>query len=187
MFDGKANLTTGGYGASQRLWMVFSLSVPYVQSSLGFAFREREDQSHLARLTAPFQVHIWHIIIGLLIVSIVIILLTKKLPRQWRHFVIGGRRNRTPILNMWNTVLGGPICNPKMIYRRAFGTFARTLLILWIMLWLVIRSSYQGALYDFLQRHQFSNAYDTIEKITKSNCKLLVAPYTKLPGIDPSR
>lgn len=161
-----------------QLSTIFSLSVPYIQTSLGFAFREREIDSPLTRLTAPFQAQMWLIISGILIVSIVIILLTKKLPNKWRHFIIGGRQNRTPILNMWITVLGGPICNPRMANRRTFGTFARTFLILWIMLWIVIRSSYQGSLYDFLQRHRLSSAYDTIKKITDSDCTILIPQRT---------
>lgn len=135
---------------------------------------------------APFQDHIWLTISGVLIISIVMILLTKKLSRRWRHFFIGGRQNRTAILNMWTTVLG----NSQVINRHSFGTFARTLLMLWIILWFVIRNSYQGALYNFLQRHQFSSAYDTIEKIMKSNCKVVLSPNTPpfvQSSFDPSR
>lgn len=120
----------------------------------------------------------WLLIGGTLSLSIGMILLTKKLPRQWRHFIIGGRRNRTPILNMWNTVLGGPICNSRMKHRRLFGTFGRTLLMLWILLWFVIRNSYQGSLYEFLQRHRFSSPYDTIEKIDDTNCKIFMPLHT---------
>lgn len=176
VYNGKVNLSTGGYGSTIRNSILFSLSVPYVQSSLGFAFREREIDNPLTRLMAPFETDVWLSTLGLLILSMVAILLTKKLPRQWRHFIIGGRQNRTPILNLWNTVLGGPILNRRMKYRRTFGTFARTLLLLWILLWFIIRQGYQGTLYKFLQRHQYSTAYNTIDKITKSDCKILIAP-----------
>lgn len=181
------NLTTGGFGASVILSKFFSLSFPYIQSSLGFAFRENEIDSPLERFMAPFETDIWYIIGGILIISIVLILLTKKLSRQWRHFIIGGRRNRAPITNMWNTVLGGPIINRRMKNLKSFGTFARTLLLLWIMLWFVIRQGYQGTLYKFLQRHQYSTAYNTIDKITKSDCKVLVPPHTPKSFIDSSR
>lgn len=185
--SGKANLTTGGYGASVHLSNFFSLSVPYIQSSLGFAFRENEVDSPLTRLTAPFEADIWLMVNGILMISILLILLSKKLSRQWRHFIIGGRRNRTPILNMWNAVMGGPVLNPRMKHLKSFGTFARTLLLLWIMLWFVIRQSYQGALYKFLQRHQYSSAYDTLEKILESDCKVLVPPHTMKSIIDSNR
>lgn len=178
LHDGTVNLTAGGYSATMRLSSIFSLSVPYLQSSLGFAFRENEVDSPFTRITAPFQMQIWFIICVTLVATVVMILLTKKLSRQWRHFYIGGRVNRTPILNMWITVLGGPVCNPRMTNRRSFGTFARTIMMLWILLWFVIRSSYQGSLYDFLQRHRFSSSYDTIEKINKANCKILIPLHT---------
>lgn len=134
--------------------------------------------SPFTRLTAPFPLEIWLMIGGTLAAAIAMILLTKTLSRKWRHFYIGGRLNRTPILNMWMTVLGSPVCNPRMTNRRSFGTFARTLLMLWILLWFVLRNSYQGSLYNFLQRHRFSSVYDTIEKIYEADCKILIPLFT---------
>lgn len=110
-----------------------------------------------------------------LLLSSFIILLTKKLSRPLRHFLIGGQLNRTPILNLWTSVLGNSISNPQMSNRRNFGTFARTLIILWIFLWLIVRNSYQGALYTYLQANRVSSPYNTINKIQKSDCKIIAS------------
>ena len=77
-------------------------------------------------------------------------------------------------MNMWTTVLGYAVDNPRIAEHRYFGTFARTILMLWIILWLLIRSSYQGALYTHLQAQRFTSAFDTIEKIQASDCKIIV-------------
>lgn len=171
------NVTIGGYGLTVNRSNIFSCTNPYLQASIGFGYREIDAYLPFTRLTAPFAIQVWVLISTLLIISIVIILLTKKLTRQWRHFIVGGRKNRTPIVNMWATVLGIPISNSKMSNGgQFFGTFARTLSLLWIILWFVIRNSYQASLYTYLQSHRVSTAYDTIEKIRASNCKIFASP-----------
>lgn len=84
--------------------------------------------------------------------------------------------NRTPILNMLTLVLGNPVCNPRIAQPQFFGTFARTLALFWILLWFVLRSSYQCSLYTYLQSHRLTSPYDTIEKIQASNVQILTAP-----------
>lgn len=150
-------------------------SAAYMQVSLGFAILPSEDISTpLEKLLAPFDSQIWQSIGLCIVLAVIIISLTKTLSHRRRHFIIGGRLNLTPILNMWNTFLGGSIGNPRFARARYLRTFARSLLIIWLIGSLVLRGSYQGALYYFLQREIFSSPYDTIDKINKSDCKLAV-------------
>lgn len=170
-------MSIGGYGISRPRTLLFSCTNPYLQASMGFGFKESDAYLPFTRLTAPFTIHVWIIICVLLLLSITIILVTKNLTQRWRHFIVGGKINRTPILNMWASVLGYPISNPRISNGgRSFGTFARTLTLLWIITWFVIRNSYQGALYTYLQSHRFTSAYDTIEKIRTSDCQILATP-----------
>lgn len=170
------NLTIGGYLQTTDRASIFQASQPYIQASTIFCFKDKEIHSSFMRLTAPYHGSVWVIIGALLVAAAIIILLTKKLNQKWRHFYIGGRLNRTPILNMWTTVLGSPINNPRIAERRYFGTFARTIVLLWIILWLLIRSSYMGALYTHLRGKQFTSAFDTIQKIQDSDCKVVASP-----------
>lgn len=150
-------------------------SESYIQVSLGFAILPSNDVSTpLEKLLAPFTPHLWDITSLCILLAVTIILITKKMTRRQRHFIIGGYSNSTPILNMFNTFLGGSIGNPRFAKARYFGTFARSLLMIWLIGCLVLRGTYQGALYDFLQRQIFSSPFDTISKINKSDCNLLV-------------
>lgn len=178
VFDGLVAFGIGGYILSKERTELFSPTNPYLQASIGFCFKETEAYSPLTRLTAPFQFRTWIVICLILIASMIVILLTKKLSRKWRHFYIGGRMNRTPILNMWNSVLGMPIANQRITRERNFGNFARTLTILWIFIWFIIRNAYQGSLYTYLQGHRLTSPYDTVEKIRKSDCKVITPPAT---------
>lgn len=143
--------------------------------SVGFVSLPSEDISTpLEKLLAPFSLNLWLCTCLLYLCAICTIIATKGLQSRQRHFIIGGRNNNTPVLNMWNTFLGGAIGNPRFGQQRYLGTFARSLLIIWLLGCLVIRSSYQGALYDFMQRPRLGNLYDTIDKINRSKCKLIV-------------
>lgn len=148
---------------------------PYVQVVLSFAIPPSRDISTpLGKLIDPFKKYIWISMILTFVTGIVIILLTKSLNRSQRHFIIGGRMNRTPILNMINTSLGGSMANRYMFKLRRFGTFSRTLLMIWILGCLILRGSYQGALYDFFRKEVLSSPYDTIQNLFASDCDLHV-------------
>lgn len=82
--------------------------------------------------------------------------------------------NRTPILNMINILIGSVISNRRMSHQQYFGVFARTLAILWVFFWLVVRNSYQGALYGFLKTQRNSSQFDTVKKILESDVKINV-------------
>lgn len=83
--------------------------------------------------------------------------------------------NRTPIFNMMILLLGGGIANPRMNTSvKYFGTFARTLTMVWLLVTLVLRGSYQGALFGFLQRQVIASPYETITEIFSSDCNLII-------------
>lgn len=175
VIDGDANMTVGTYALSMERVNLMSYSRSYTQNALIFAFKKNAQlTTPLARLMSPFQTFVWISIAFLLFISILVILLTKKLSMQHRHFMIGGQMNRTPILNMINMVIGNSIANPKMTQERHFGVFARTLCILWLFFWLIVRNSYQGSLYETLRGHRVESSYDTIEKVRMSTAKIYI-------------
>lgn len=176
VLDGNANITIGTYVPTLERINLMSYSVSYMQHSFIFAFSQNDlFATPLARLMAPFQNYVWISITFLISISIVVILLTKMLPTKQRHFIIGGHVNRTPILNMMNALIGNVIPNRRLAHRKYFGTFARTLTILWIFFWLIVRNSYQGSMYEFLQSQRVKSPYDTVEKVRSSNVNIYMA------------
>lgn len=168
-------MTVGTYAPSLERFMVMANTHSYIQSSFVFAFAQStKNTTPMSRLLEPFQDNLWISIGILLIISMVIILLLKKLPERQRHFIIGGQVNRTPILNMWTALMGNVIPNPRMTQIQYFGVFARTLCLLWIFFWLVVRSSYESSLYEFLQSQRVKSPYDSIEKVRLSNVKIYI-------------
>lgn len=165
----------GTFVASPSRNQFMTPSESYLQVSLIFAILPSEDiATSLEKLMAPFSRHLWQGTGLCVVFAAIIISLTKQLSRRQRHFIIGGRLNTTPILNMWSSFLGGGIANPQFAKARYFSTFARSLLMIWIIGCLVLRNSYTGALYDFLQRETMESPFDTVAKINQSDCKLVV-------------
>lgn len=173
------NLTVGALMMIEERVRILSPSDWYLQSAMGFVYKEQNQHDELTNsLLAPFHQSLWLLVLGTLILPVPLILKTKMLTRKWRHFFIGGRVNRTPILNMCASALGRPISNPFFSNGRFFGNFARTLLIHWIIIWFFVRTSYEGILYNNLQSHQSSSPHDRVAKVINSNCKIVSAAST---------
>lgn len=177
MRTGAANLTVGTYGYNLKRNIYLTPSNPYSQLVLTFGIPLGDDiQTAIEKLLAPFDLFLW-LSLGLcLFGAIYLILLSKQLDRDRRHFVIGGRANRTPIFNMTVVLLGGGIGNPRMTSSKfiQFSTFARTLTVIWFLITMVLRGSYQGALFSFLQQKIIASPYETISKIFRSDCQLII-------------
>lgn len=173
--DGYANLTLGAFTRTYERDKIMTATHTYVQVTLSFAISPKRDIStSLGKLIAPFNIYVWLSMILTLSSGIIIIFYTKSLSRSQRHFIIGGRVNRTPILNMIGTSLGGAMTNRYLNRLRLFGTFSRTMLMIWLLSCLILRGSYQGALYDYFRKKVLSSPYDTVQKLFASDCKLYV-------------
>lgn len=173
---GEANFTIGAYSMSKERNQILSPSDPILYVEVGFIYKSQHKQlSAIKNVLTPFNSSVWLTLLLITCLSIFIIIMTKLFTKKWRHFVIGGRMNRAPILNAWASVLGHSVHNPLIINGRSFGNFARTLTKHWIILWFIVRSYYEGTLYNNMQGYQ-SSPYDTVEKVLASNCQVIVPP-----------
>lgn len=147
----------------------------HLQLDMGFSFRNDLDlDTPLTRMFAPLRVYIWITTAAYICCAAIIILLTRNLSPIQRRFIIGGRINRTPIFNMICVALGGNIANPRMRYLRYFGTFSRTLTMVWMLSFLILRNAYQCSLYDFLHTQKVASPLDTIEGIKNSDVGIII-------------
>lgn len=153
-------------------------TIPYLQGNAHFAYQIHDEfESPLSRLLAPFSTPLWIFLAVFVATSMLIVLLTKHLPAQKRHFLIGGRLNRTPVFNMVHLMLDGSISNRYMLTQlRYFGTFSRSLTMIWILGFLIIRSAYQSSLYTYLQDQKLPSPYDTVAKVNISGVVINSAP-----------
>lgn len=149
--------------------------VDYMQVDLGFAYSDRlQFDAPLQRVFAPLAMTVWIIIGGMVCGAVVVILKTKNMTAAQRRFIIGGRVNRTPIYNMICIALGGNIANQHMRCLRYFGTFSRTLTMIWMLSFLILRNAYQCSLYDYLHTQKAPSCFESLAAIKQCGCNIII-------------
>jgi hypothetical protein len=121
------------------------------------------------KLLRPFQDYVWFSVLFVISACVVVITILSFLPQKYRNFVYGAKVT-TPLLNVVNALYGGtqPIL-PKY-------NFARSLLMMFLLFSLVIRSLYQGALFQFLQANDNQPEMQNIEEIAANDFKFYMIP-----------
>lgn len=95
----------------------------------------------------------------------------KYAPKSKRTFLVG-RNNQTPFLNMVNIFFGGSIV------RLPTRNFARTMFCIWILACTVIRSAYQGAIFDFIKKAKSVAPLDTVSQLVQHDYTLYMTALT---------
>ncbi len=104
-------------------------------------------------------------------VALITIFVLKFSSKQKREFLVG-RNNQTPFLNMFNIFFGGSI---QQLPTR---NFARTLFCIWILACTVIRSAYQGAIFDFIKKAKTIPAMNTVPELIQNDYTLYMTTLT---------
>lgn len=114
------------------------------------------------KLFKPFRSYLWGCILVLFAVSFLAILYTRRQSKKFQNFVFGPG-NTSPCLNISNIFFGGSL------YRLPPNNFARYLLAIFSIYCLVIRSSYQGALFNFMRSNSREKAPSNMHEMANAN------------------
>lgn len=114
----------------------------------------------------PFKTFLWLCVWIVFIFSAIAIALIRCQARVIQNFVFGVK-NTSPYLNLTNIFLGGSVRLPKR-------NFARTLLAFYLLYSLIIRSSYTGALFNFLRSEARENEVKDLAQMIQKNYRFYV-------------
>jgi len=131
-----AALFTGDYFETTRLISIYR--------EIFVVIRLGDFYSGLEKLFLPFDIATWILIAMTFTIGLITILIVTQLSLTIRNFVIG-RDVRAPTMNMFAAFFG--LGQTRLPGRN----FARFLLMLYILWCLIIRTGYQGVLYDLLK------------------------------------
>lgn len=159
---GRANLTIGGFSFTIKRAKLMSASSPYLYSSLMYAVPKGKPYTALEKLFLPFKKQIW-ILLGLLMLCA---LITTTFLSEEKLKFLAGRRNKTPFLNTVSLLFGGAV---TVLPKR---NFARTVLIIWIFGCIVLRSAFQGSLFEYIQKPRNLPSADTLAELIAGNYTL---------------
>lgn len=112
------------------------------------------------KLFKPFRLSVWICLIATISFGILAILIINTQRRCVKIFVYG-HSVKTPVLNIFSILLNG------LQNRLPNRTFARYILILFMIFCFIFRTLYQGSLYQFLQADDRNPEMETIDDMLK--------------------
>lgn len=140
----------------------FTASFPYAYVSVVFTTPHGPPYSPLEKLILPFESFVWLNVVIVIGTALILTIYASYSSKKWRDFIFGAK-NRTPFLNFINLTLGGAVTQAPV------RNFARTIFLIWLLGSLVLRSSYQGALFRFIQSQKPAVEIDSLEKLVQFN------------------
>ncbi|KAG5681324.1 hypothetical protein PVAND_010771 [Polypedilum vanderplanki] len=122
----------------------FDSSTVFYSTPLIFVIPMGQKLTNLEKLLQPFNWFVWITLSSTLLIAVIIILIINLKFKSHKAFVYGSNVKH-PIINMILGILG----NQQTVLPKR--NFARFILMMFLILCLVMRSVYQGSLYQFLQ------------------------------------
>lgn len=133
------------------------MSITYAQAALVLVVPPGREVIAILKLMGPFDNSIWLVVSGMMFMAIILTTILKCQPREVQNFVFG-ERNRTPYMNIINVVVGLPVLQSPG------RNFSRWILMMFVILWLIMRSLYQAFLFKDLQATPRSLPVQSIEE-----------------------
>ena len=150
LINNETDIIIGGYFLINGRQTFLDHSVPYYVCKLIYVIPPPAPFSSLKKLSQPFQQNVWICLIFFYITAALSIIAISQLDNESKiKSIVFGFNITSPFTNMILITLG--ITQPKVPQ----GSFSRTIFLMFIMFCLVMRSSYQGSLYRFLQSDGF--------------------------------
>ncbi|XP_053667326.1 uncharacterized protein LOC128716576 [Anopheles marshallii] len=160
---GRVNLTLGRFAIRGDRNLVMKCSRSYYTVRMGFAVQTGREYTPFEKLFRPFARSTWVWVSLYLLAALCVICLIELCRVPYVREFVYGRGVTTPILNLLSILFGGAV------QQLPVRNFARTLLILWMYHCLVVRTSYQGSLFEYLQEHKHFSPVQTVDALVDHN------------------
>jgi hypothetical protein len=157
ILNNSVDLTLGLFYKTAKREKFISTSLTHIQSALIMVVPPGQELSSMSKLLSPFYDSALYFIYILMLVIVIVTITLKYQSRNVQDFVFG-KQNKTPLLNIMNVMVGSPLNKPPG------RNFARWILTMFVIMWLIIRSLYQAVLYKELQSSERSLPVQTIQE-----------------------
>jgi hypothetical protein len=147
-------------------------TIPYAADIFVFIIPRGRPLSSFEKLLRPFNATVWtYVFIIFLAGFLIILILDTRCKNNVKNFVYGYKVS-APHMNFLTAIVGGSQRRlPK-------GNFARFILMTFLLFCLVMRTLYQGSLYEFLQSDSSEKEPQTIEEMAQREYKFyMIASY----------
>lgn len=145
--------------------MFFDSSVSYFESPFSYVIPQPSKLSSFEKLAQPFKAAVWFALVFCVCAGIVVIFIISICSKNLKAIVIG---TSSPISNLFLVLLG--YSQPTL----PRTNFARFILMMFIIFSLVMRSIYQGSLYNFLQSDRGEIEVKSFNEMVEKKFKFLI-------------
>jgi ABC-type amino acid transport substrate-binding protein len=156
----QVDLICGSFSLQQQRRELLSDTRSFYSDKMILVVPKAEVIGFIEKLLLPFDYYTWISLAVVLIIAFCIVALLKVLPPKYHNFMIGKNIDNN-YFNILNVLLGG---SQKKV---PFRNFARFLLMSFILLTLILRSSYLGSLFNILKNDMFSRDISSIEELDR--------------------
>lgn len=163
LYEGKANLSLGTFGQAFDRLQVMDMSFSYYQTPLVFTVPPGRSYTPFEKLFQPFKYIIWSLLAVIFILGYFAMVFVK---REFGDLFFAS--NNRPYLNMMNILFGGTVHNLPIKF------MLRIIVLIWIMCAMVLRNSYQGKLFTFLQLPKKLSRPFEIQQIVDDNLTIML-------------
>ncbi|CRK90108.1 CLUMA_CG003826, isoform A [Clunio marinus] len=162
LLNKEADLSISDWYLKEHRAAFFQNSVPYFSEKLVFVVPPGKPLSPIEKLIYPMTLHAWILLLTCYSFGLVVIFVVGRSSIKYQHFVFG-RDKQKPYLNMFAAFIG---VSDHALPKR---TFARFLLMMFLIFSLVIRSFYQGSFYQLLKSNKHHLKVQTIDEMIKKD------------------
>lgn len=163
LYEGKANLSLGTFGQTLDRLQIMDMSFSYYQTPLVFTVPPGRSYTPFEKLFKPFKYICWILIGVTFIFGYFGMILLKK---RYGNLFFG--LNKHPYLNMMNIFFGGSVQNLPIRF------ILRIIVLIWILCAMILRNSYQGKLFNFLQLQKNYSSSFAIKRIIDEDLKIMI-------------
>lgn len=163
----EADLSLGDWWLRLYRLAYYDATTSYISERLMFIIPYGREMTSVEKLMHPLTVTSWLVLIGFIICGFFVIFVTKSQSRKVQDFIIGEKVNY-PYLNLAVALFGQtqqPL--PKK-------NFARFLLMNFLLLSLVIRTAYQGKMFQIMKMNLKHSEVDSMDDIIDKGYDVLL-------------
>lgn len=162
VLTGIAQIVASNFMLRESRLKFFDRTTSHVSESLVFSVPPGSELSSAEIMVYPFKYHVWIVILVIFSCGLLVIFIVQFQSKKIQDLVFGAD-NKTPYLNMIVAAYGG---SQKKLPRKSF---ARILLMLFLMYSLIIRVTYQGSFYKLLRSNQQHSEVQSLQEMIDNN------------------
>lgn len=164
LLEKQADLIAADYWLKVNRLQFIDYSTPYITQQIAFIIPPGSELTSFEKFIRPLDIYTWILLVLFIGIAVLVIYVVGKSSTTFQDFIFG-IGIRKPYMNILHAIFGGS--QPQLPQRN----FARSLLMMFLLFCLVMRTLYTGSLYRFLQSKVHHKEAQSINEMVEKDFK----------------